>query len=68
VDHEAIERFVADTEPPYVIAAPDPEQTEPVKAIVAFRTLTCDKLDVAALASFRDNWIAEVQETRQRQS
>jgi hypothetical protein len=39
-----------------VIGAPNPEQAEPVRAVAARRTLTCDTLDAESLAAFRDNW------------
>lgn len=63
-DHRTIDRFVADTEPPYVIAAPDPAQAEPVRAIVAFRTLSCSKVIRAELERFRDEGVADVQRRR----
>jgi len=45
----------------YAIAAPDPEQAEPLKAVAALRTLPCSKADTTALRSFYDGWIAELQ-------
>jgi hypothetical protein len=59
--HRALKSFVATQDPPYVIAAPDPEQAEPIKAIAAFRTMTCSKPDMAAVEAFYDSWIAELQ-------
>ena len=63
-DHKSLEAFVGEQDPPYVIAAPDAKQTEAVKALVAFRTLSCRELDVSELETFRDDWIAEVQQGR----
>lgn len=62
---EQLETFVMDPGSQYVIGAPDSEQTEPVRAVAALRTLTCTKLDVASLTGFRDDWLAYV---RQQQS
>jgi len=62
--HLALERFVAESNPQYVIAAPDPEQDEPVRAVVAFRALSCKRVDIQQLTTFRDEWLAEL---RQRQ-
>lgn len=61
-----IEAFVTDPASEFVIGAPDPEQAEPVKAIVAERILTCTQLDVAGLEAFRDEWLAYVR-ARQEQ-
>lgn len=63
-DHRTIERFVATTEPPYVIAAPDPEQQEPVRVVVAFRSLSCAEVVREELDSFRDEWLAEAEQQR----
>jgi len=63
-DHRAIERLVADTDPPYLIAAPDPEQREPVRAVAAFRTLSCDALHRSELERFRDEWLAQIEARR----
>jgi hypothetical protein len=59
--HRALERFVDTKDPPYAIAAPDPEQTEPLRVIAALRTMTCRKPDMTALGSFYDAWILELQ-------
>lgn len=45
----------------YVVGAPDPEQSEPVRAITNNRTLTCDELDIEGLSSFRDEWFAHLE-------
>jgi hypothetical protein len=62
--HKALEEFVMTKDPPYAIAAPDPEQAEPLKAIAALRTLTCSKADMKALTAFYDSWMLEVQNRR----
>jgi hypothetical protein len=62
--HKAIEAFVGTRNPPYAIAAPDPDQTEPLRAIAALRTMTCSEPDMEALASFYDAWMLEVQNRR----
>jgi len=62
--HRALKEFVDTKDPPYAIAAPDPEQKEPLKAIAALRTLTCGEADMEALAGFYDSWILEVQSRR----
>jgi len=63
-DHRTIERFVADTEPPYVVAAPDPDQDEPVRAVAAFRTMVCSEVVRAELETFRNEWLAEAEQKR----
>ena len=59
--HRALKRFVDTKDPPYAIAAPDPEQAEPLRVIAALRTMTCRKPDMTALGSFYDAWMLEVQ-------
>lgn len=63
-----LETFVMDPGSEYVIGAPDAEQKEPVRAVAALRTLRCTKVDVAGLTSFRDDWLAYVQEQQQSQA
>ena len=59
---EQLEAFVEDpASREYVIAAPDPEQAEPLRAVAAVRTLSCSQVDLAGLARFRDDWFAYVQ-------
>lgn len=59
---EQIEALVNDpASRQYVIGAPDPEQTEPLRAVVAERTLTCTEVDIEGLTTFRDDWFAYVQ-------
>lgn len=43
-----------------VIAGPDPAQTEPLIATVAYRRLICTKVDIPALLAFRDAWFTEI--------
>jgi hypothetical protein len=43
-----------------VVAAPDPDLTEAVRAIQAERTLTCESVDGQVLREFRDEWLARV--------
>lgn len=59
-DHAAIERLVTSSDPKAVIAAADPAQAEPLKAIAAERTLTCAEPALDELASFRDAWFDEL--------
>ena len=59
--HKALEEFVMTKDPPYAIAAPDPEQAEPLRVIAALRTMTCREHDMEALTSFYDSWMLEVQ-------
>jgi hypothetical protein len=59
--HRALQRFVDTKDPPYAIAAPDPEQAEPLRVIAALRTMTCREPDMEALASFYDGWMLEIQ-------
>jgi hypothetical protein len=67
-DVTALKRFVHHPASEFVVAAPDPGQTEPVRAVAAYRTLTCSKLDVAGLSTFRDDWLAHVRQLRRQQS
>ena len=58
---EKLEAFVTAPESSkYVIAAPDPEQDEPLRAVTASRTLSCRALDLEGLTAFRDEWFAEL--------
>jgi hydrogenase/urease accessory protein HupE len=59
--HRALEDFVMTQDPPYAIAAPDPEQAEPIKAVAALRVMSCKKPDMAAVKGFYEAWIAELQ-------
>ena len=43
-----------------VVAAPDPEQDESLRAITALRTLSCSTVDFDALTEFRDDWLREI--------
>jgi hydrogenase/urease accessory protein HupE len=62
--HAALQEFVEAKRPQYAIAAPDPEQSEPIRAIAALRTLTCSEPDMEALTAFYDSWMLEVQNRR----
>ena len=63
VDVGRLEDFVVAPESnSYVIAAPDPEQDEPLRAVTANRLLTCTKADMAGLTKFRDDWFAYLRE------
>lgn len=57
-----LEAFVDDpASREYVIGAPDAEQKEPLRAVAAVRTLSCDEFDIDGLTTFRDEWFAYVQ-------
>src|SRR5215210_4001815 len=62
--HRALERFVAESVPPYVIAAADPEQDESIRAVVALREMSCERVDIKQLTTFRDEWLAELDQRR----
>lgn len=65
---EQLEAFVNDrASGQYVIGAPDPEQNEPLRAVAALRTLSCQRVDMARLESFRDDWFAYVRARQQNQ-
>ena len=49
-----------------VVAAPDAGQEEAVIAVTAYRRLACGRLAKAALASFTEQWFADVQAGRFR--
>lgn len=67
-DVKQLEAFVNDpTSGEYVIGAPDPEQKEPVRAVAALRTLSCEKVDMTGLQTFRDDWFAYVRAQQQNQ-
>jgi len=55
---------VAESVPPYVIAAADPEQDQPVRVIAALREMTCERVDIKQLTTFRDEWLAELDQRR----
>ena len=65
IDPREVEQLEAFVEDPasreYVIAAPDPEQAEPLRAVAAVRTLSCGEVDLTGLARFRDDWFDYVQ-------
>jgi hydrogenase/urease accessory protein HupE len=49
-----------------VIAAPDEQQSQPVRAHTARRKLICTTFDLATLKTFRDQWVADLQAGRIR--
>jgi hypothetical protein len=67
-DVKALRRFVTHPDSEFVIGAPDPSQTEPVRAVAAYRTLTCSRVDVEGLSTFRDEWLAFVRQQQAQQS
>lgn len=42
-----------------LVAGPSPNQTEPLKAINAYDTLTCATFDLPALTEFKQTWFAD---------
>ena len=60
-DLRALERLVlAPGSRQYVVAAPDPEQTDALRAVTASRTLVCAGVSLGGLTEFRDEWFAEL--------
>ena len=60
-DLRALERLVLAPESrQYVVAAPDPEQTDALRAVTASRTLVCAGVSLDGLTEFRDEWLAEL--------
>jgi hypothetical protein len=51
--------YVTSPEGTRVVGGPAPDQTQPVKAINAFETLTCKAFDLAALRQFTDAWYTD---------
>jgi Protein of unknown function (DUF3105) len=47
-----------------VVAAPDPRQREPLKAITAQRGLSCSKFELDAVAGFSEQWFADLRAER----
>ena len=43
-----------------LIGAPKPDQTQPVTAVAAYRTLSCSKFEFATLEKFAEEWFADV--------
>lgn len=48
----------------YTIAAPATEQDEPLRAVTALKTASCERFDLDGLAGFRKRWIEFVQSQR----
>jgi len=59
-----LRRWIETSPTPAVVAAPDPEQREPLRAITAFRELRCSKAEVRDLTTFRDRWFADLRAGR----
>ena len=51
-------------ESPQFIAAPDDGQDESLKAVAAYRELTCTRVDMATLTEFANTWLADVRAGR----
>jgi len=49
-----------ETGPPYVIAAPNPEQDEAVSATTFETTLVCEEFDRTTVEEFSDAWISKL--------
>lgn len=57
-DVDALRSFVEETGGQFIAAAPaDDQQTEPLFAVTALKTLTCEEFDVEGLRSFYDEWL-----------
>lgn len=59
--HAALEQLIASSVPQAVVAAPDPDQAEPIKGITFEKTLTCTEPAVEELIAFRDQWFGQLQ-------
>jgi hydrogenase/urease accessory protein HupE len=59
-----LRRWIETSPTPAVVAAPDPEQREPLRAMTAFRELRCSKANVRDLTTFRDRWFADLRAGR----
>ena len=58
----ALERFTRSGRQRYVIAAPDPDLRQPLRALTAERALSCRTVDTTALGRFRDEWLASLRQ------
>jgi hypothetical protein len=47
-----------------VIAAPDPNQSEPLKAVTAQRELSCSRFALDGVAEFSEQWFADLRAER----
>ena len=59
-NRRALERWTKSSPTPYVVAAPDPKQTQTLRVVTAQRELRCSKPDLEGLTAFRDNWFKEL--------
>ncbi len=59
-DHRALEEWIRTAPNPYIVAAPDPKQTQPLRVVTAQRELRCSKPDLEGLTAFRDGWFKEL--------
>ena len=60
-DVDALRDFVGETQGQFIAAAPaDGTPTEPLSAVTALKTLTCEEFDVEGLRSFYDEWMVFV--------
>ena len=53
---DQLRAFVTSPEGTRIVGGPAPGQTQPVKAVTAFETLTCEAFDLAALRQFSTAW------------
>jgi hypothetical protein len=53
---DELRAFVTSPEGTRVVGGPVPDQTQPVKALTAYETLTCDSFDPAAVRQFATDW------------
>jgi hydrogenase/urease accessory protein HupE len=53
---DQLRAYVTSPEGTRIVGGPVPDQKQPVRAIHAFETLTCDSFDLSALRQFSDNW------------
>lgn len=61
-EHQELEQWVTSRESNgTVIAAPDAEQSEPVRAVTAYEELSCASVDLNGLSGFRDRWLGTLQ-------
>jgi len=56
-DLSALKRFVASSDPPFVIAAADPDQAEVVRVRSFTRAMFCKRVDITQLMAFRAKWL-----------
>jgi hydrogenase/urease accessory protein HupE len=59
-NRRALEEWIRTSPEPYVVAAPDPKQTQPLRVVTAQRELRCSRPDLEGLTAFRDDWFKEL--------